>query len=482
MHIGIIGSGAATVGLLDALAAAGGKPGAVTVFDGAAALWRGRAYQPDIEAVRVNAPPPIMSIRAGDPGHYQRWLDERDDAAGYLDEALGQPLVPRAVYGRYLEDTARAAIAELRAAGWRVSVVQSRVTGFTRADHAVLHTEDGSAVPVDRAVLSVGSGRPRDHYGLTGARGYVNEPYPLAHTLPAVPADAHVAVIGSGLTAVDIAAGLTARGHTGPISFLSRTGALPFVQQRPARLEPRHLLPDVIARRGELDFTELISLMRAELAELGQDFSTLATEILTADTEHPVDRLRRQLAAVDSSYLGLRLLTMLIRITGPVAWPRLAEADRTLLRERYFRTVNGLSSPMVPHNAKIVLRLLDSGQLRLRPGVRKIEARSGGGFTVFDATEWTADAVFNAVNPSAYTTPQDSEPLLSALLEAHAAELHPAGGLTVDPATRSLLVGGHPDPTWHILGNLAATSMFIATNPPGLAAEAARLARSLQDG
>lgn len=488
MHIGIVGAGAAGVGLLDALAASDGlsmykTPGAVTVFDGSAALWRGRPYQPDIEAVRVNAPPMVMSIRAGDPLHYQRWLDGQEGVAGYLDEALGQTLVPRGRYGEYLEDTARAAIGELRRAGWRVSVVNARVTGFSRDGGAVLHTEGGGSVPVDRAVLSVGNGHPRDHYGLTGASGYVNEPYPLARTLPDIAADAHVAVIGSGLTAVDIAAGLAAQGHTGPISFMSRSGTLPFVQKRPVRLEPRYLTPDkvmrVIAESGALSFDDLVAIMRAELTYLGQDFDSFAAEILATETEPPIDRLRRQLANVDTPHDGLRLLAMAIRVIGPMAWPLLAESDRTMLRGRHFRTINSLSSPMVPHNAKIMLRLLDSGQLRLRPGVAKIEPRPDGGFTVFDGTEWDVDAVINAVNPPAYTTPDETEPLVSALLRAGAAEFHPAGGLSVDRDTRRLLVDGAPDPTWQVLGNLAADSMFIATNPTGLAAEAARLARTL---
>ncbi|NNH74987.1 FAD-dependent oxidoreductase [Nocardia uniformis] len=546
MHIGIIGAGAAGVALLDALAATGGAPGAVTVFDGSPALWRGRPYQPDLEAVRVNAPPMIMSIRAGDPTHYQRWLGEQPDVAGYLDEAMGQTLVPRGRYGKYLEDTARAAIDELRRAGWRVSVVNARVSGFSRdvgvvphledggrapveraqlhaedggqlrvgrtvphagdgshapveraqlhaedgghllVRRAVLHTDDGRRVPVDRAVLAVGNGRPRDHYGLTGASGYVNEPYPLASKLPEVAADAHVAVIGSGLTAVDIAAGLAARGHIGPISFLSRSGTLPFVQKRPVRLEPRYLTPErvlrVVRESGGLSFEDLVALMRAELTYLGQDFDSFAAEILTTETEPPIDRLRRQLADVDTPHHGLRLLAMAIRAIGPLAWPLLNESDRTGLRGRHFRTINSLSSPMVPHNAKIMLRLLDSGQLRLRPGVTKIEARPGGGFTVVDETAWDVDAVVNAVNPPAYTTPSETEPLVSALLQAGAAEFHPAGGLSADPATRQLLVGGKPDPTWHVVGNLAADSMFIATNPPGLAGEVARLARTLVGG
>ncbi|MFI6867006.1 FAD/NAD(P)-binding protein [Nocardia sp. NPDC050406] len=503
MHIGIVGAGAAGVAVLDALAAAEAAPGAITVFDGSPDVWRGRPYQPDIDAVRVNAPPRVMSLRAGDPTHYQRWLDGRDDIAAYTDEALGQTLVPRGYYGRYLEDTAQAAIDRLRTAGWTVSVVRERVTGFSRgaadtvaadvdgsqrpaARHATLHTEGGGRVAVDRAVLCVGNGRPRDHYGLSGVPGYVNEPYPLARTLPEIAPDAHVAVIGSGLTAVDIAAGLAGRGHTGPISFVSRSGALPFVQQRPMDLALRHLtreaVVEVARERGAVSFEDLVGLMRDELADLGAEFEPFAAEILSAESEPPVERLRRQLAAVDSPHPGLRLLTMAIRVVGPVAWPLLAEADRARLRGGHFRTINGLSSPMVPHNAKIVLRLLDSGQLRLRPGVLKIEPRAVGGFTVFDSAEWTADAVVNAVNPPAYTTPRESEPLVSALLRARAAELHPAGGLSTDPLTRRLLVDDNPDPTWHVLGNLAADSMFIATNPPGLAAEAAHLTRILLGG
>ncbi|WP_435591813.1 FAD/NAD(P)-binding protein [Nocardia sp. bgisy118] len=480
MHIGIIGAGAAAVALLDALALADDKPSGVTVFDGAPALWRGRPYQPDLDAVRVNAPPPIMSVRAGDPGHYQRWLANRE-VADYLDEGLGQPLVPRAVYGEYLEDTARDAIARLGLAGCPVRVVRSAVTRFSRDERAVLHTASGHHVPVDRAVLAVGSGGPRDHYGLTGTPGYVNEPYPLARTVAGLPADHHVAVIGSGLTAVDIAVTLAANGHTGPITLLSRSGQLPFVQQRPVRLDPVHLTPGAVrelaAEHGELHFSHLVSLMRTELTALGQDFDTLAAEI--TGSEDPVIRLRRQLDAVDAPHHGRRLLAMVIRVVGPTAWPLLAERDREMLRTGHFRTINSLSSPMVPHNARIVLRLLDSGQLRLRAGVTKIEARSGGGFTVYDARNWSADTVFNAVNPPAYTTPSETQPLVGALLAAGAAEPHPAGGLRAEPGTRRAMVGGTPDPSWHVLGNLAADSMFIATNPPGLAAEAAGLVRGL---
>lgn len=483
MHIGIVGAGAASVALLDALAGLEAAPGAVTVFDGSSALWRGRPYQPDLAAVRVNAPPAMMSVRAGDGAHYQRWLAEQDDMTRYLDPGLGQVLVPRATYGDYLEQTARTAIGWLRGRGWRVGVVNSHVTDAGRdTAAAVLHTADGSSHRVDRAVLCVGSGLPRDHYGLSGAPGYVNEPYPLATTGAGIPPEAKVAVIGSGLTAVDVAAALTERGHTGPISLHSRSGVLPYVQQRPVPVAPVRLTPAEAVRlvsAGPVTLEQLIELMRAELAEHGQDLDPLTAEIRNTGNEDPVARLRRQLGEVDAPHLGRRLLILAIRVLGPIVWPALSDADRTMLRTRYFRTISALSSPMVPHNAEIVLRLLETGRLRLRSGLTKIEARPGGGFTVRDDTEWSADVVVNAVNPPAYTTPHESEPLLAALQTTGAAELARDGGVAADPHTHRVLAGGRPNPVWYVLGNLAAASMFIATNPPGLAAEAGALARQL---
>ncbi|WP_040778343.1 FAD/NAD(P)-binding protein [Nocardia pneumoniae] len=484
MHIGIVGAGMATVALLDALAGSAAKPGAITVFESSSAVWRGRAYQRDQESVRVNAPPMAMTARGGDLDHYLRWLGERPELARFLDEGLGLPVVPRAVYGRYLEHTAETAIANLRQDGWRVSVVNSGVTGFSRDPNATLHTADGGTFPVDRAVLSIGGGQPRDSYGLADMPGYVHEPYPLHGRLVGVAADRHVAVIGSGLTAVDIVTGLVSRGHTGPISLMSRSGVLPAVQQRPIRYEPRYLTPEYALQRvrdnqGQATLTMLIDLMKNELSELGHDFRTLAEEVIGNDTEPPVQRLRRQLSLVADPHQGRRLLGRAIRTVVPAVWPLFREQDKTMLRSAHFRTINCLSSPMVPHNANILLRLLDSGQVRLRPGLQKIQPHSNAGFTVTDNTEWTADVVINAVNPPAYTVPQAAEGLVRSLLTSASAERHPFGGLTTQHGTGRLLISGRPQGIWYAQGNIASTSTFIATDPTGLAHEAARLARAL---
>ncbi|ADB30593.1 conserved hypothetical protein [Kribbella flavida DSM 17836] len=454
MHIGIIGAGAAGVSLLDALAQKVDQTtaGSVVVVEGAASLWRGRAYQPDLDAVRVNAPPVLMSVRHQDPQHYQRWLGERD---GYVDRLLGVPIVPRAVYGEYLQATAETAVCRLRDHGWRVEVIEDWATSALP-----LRTAGGVTRPVDQVVVSVGGGRPIDHYGLAGSPGFVQDPYPLATTLAGIGTGSQVAVIGSGLTAVDIVAGLVASGHNGPITMLSRRGVLPEVQQRPVQFEFRHLSRETLPST----FSGLVSLLEAELAEYGQKLAPLVQEVLAR--EDPVERLRRQLDEVDGPHLGRRMLTAAIHRLGAAAWHRLLPGDREFLFTEHFRTINSLASPMVPLNAEIVLRSIDSGQLRLAGGLRSIEAAAGG-FRIVGTDVLRADVVVNAVNPPVHAIPGETAALVRSLLASGAVSSPPSGGLSA----RTGQV--------HLLGGIAADNSFVTPSLMSVAAAAHAIADRL---
>ncbi|MER5423331.1 FAD/NAD(P)-binding protein [Streptosporangium roseum] len=471
MRIAIVGAGAAAVGLLDALAVSEAEAGEVTVFEPSAHLWRGRPYGPDLDRVLVNVPPAVMSIRHLDSGHYSSWLGA-ERAAAHMDDLFGQPLVPRARYGEYLAGTAETALATLRGRGWRTRVVAARIVAVARSRglRLALYTEDGHEHTADQVVLCVGGGAPQDHYGLGGAPGFVGDPYPLASTLDQVQAGADVAVIGSGLTAVDVAVSLAARGHAGRIALVSRSGMLPHVYQRPLDYRPRHVTVDRVEalsrEHGGVTLDDLAGLLRAELAEKGEDFARFTAELLTARSEEPVRWLRAQLAAVDDPRIGRRVLQQSAYTVGPYAWRLMSGSDRERLR-RHLRLATSVAAPMVPVNAAALLGLFDSGQLTVAPGVRKIEAVEGGFRVRGDGGDLNADVVVNALNPPPQTVPRAAEQLVTSLLADGLAALHPSGGLA--PA----------DPRLHVVGDFAAGGTFITSGILGVAARAARTAGGL---
>jgi len=469
MDIAIVGGGAAAVGMLDALAAAAERPGSITVFEPSPHRWRGRPYGPDLDAVLVNSPPALMSIRHTDFGHYAAWLGAL--GAAHLDELLGQPLVPRSLYGQYLVDTAEAALDVLRRQGWNVCVVAARVTEVARSGaRLTIRTDDGRAFDTGHVALCVGAGAPRDHYGLSGASGFVEDPYPLERTLDRVPSGSDVAVIGSGLTAVDIAVSLAARGHAGHITLLSRTGTLPYVWQRPIDLRPRHLTAERVAAlhraSGAASLDDLMGLLRAELAEAGENFAAFAADLFAAGTEEPVQRLRSQLAAIADPKIGRRVLQTAAHSVGPLAWRLLPESDRDRLRE-HLRAATSVASPMVPVNASIMLRLFDSGQLTVASGISGIEPVDGRFRVRCDNGEHLADVVVNAVNPQPRAIPRGAARLVESSLAEGLAANHPAGGLV--PA----------DPRLHVVGDLAGGGSFITSSIPGIAAQAAQAVQAL---
>jgi uncharacterized NAD(P)/FAD-binding protein YdhS len=481
ISIALIGGGASAVCLIDALAQRETPPGSLTVFEPSPHLWRGRAYQVDTPTLRVNAVPDDMSVRHGDARHFERWLLTRDrilslpEGMAGLDPRAGARFAPRTEYGEYLEQSAHAALAKLRLRGWRIDLVSE---GVTSANHAVgrvmLRTGTGQVRAFDYAVLCVGGDSPKDIYGLNGAEGFVGDPYPVMRKLQDVGPDQHVAVIGSGLTAVDIILSLSARGHRGRISLLSRRGILPGVRQRPAEFELKHVTParmtQLSRRQTSVRVKEIAELIGAEFDEAGADLQGVLDEITGAYREQPLERLRRQLAAVDSSDLGLRILQRAVPDSGPDVWPLLAERDKVELLRTHYRTIMSLCCPMPPGSAAELIRLADDGRLVVHSGLQNVSARPNGGFRVETGEngDFTADVVVNAVNASEGKIPTDAASLVNSLTRNRLADRHPHGGLHIARGTSRLAVDGRPEPHWYALGNIAAGTLFFTFGIPSL--------------
>ncbi|MFC5215375.1 FAD/NAD(P)-binding protein [Streptomyces coerulescens] len=491
--IGIIGGGASAVCLLDALAEAGPAPGDVTVFEPDPHLWRGRPYQPDLDTVRVNIPPEGMSVRFGDREHFPRWLAARDAVLGMAEPDFVDPLnnlrfVPRATYGAYLEQSARDAVARLRATGRRVDVVRAQVTSAEPAadGRVTLYYGDGERHTVGQAVLCVGRGRPGDPYRLAGQEGFVADAYPLARTLQELDPDDDIGVIGAGLTGVDVVLSLLARGHRGKVLLASRSGVLPLVRQTPRPHTLRHFTAErfqAAARRREtVTLAQLTDLMRAEFAEVGEDLSAVAREITALNEEDPVRRLRRHLAEVDASGIGLRILQHAVPATGPDVWPLLPRHEKNAVLRTHYRVLMSLCCPMPAATATALLGMVDSGRLEIVPDVRGIRARPGGGFVLHtgeDGAGHHADRLVNAVSPAPGGLPARAHGLITSMTTAGLAEPHPRGGVRVERATSRLVTAGSPHPGLYALGDLAAGSLFFTFGLPSIVDRAYDIARTI---
>lgn len=216
--VAIIGAGAS--GTLTAVQfarlAGEGASGALIEAGGRAA--RGLAYGTPYGAHLLNVPAARMSALSDDPEHFLRWLRARDA------NAHAGTFAPRALYGDYLASL----LADDKVYS-RVTRVGGTAVGLTRGGGGwTVHLGDDRTVPAKNVVLALGNLPPSDplHWSGDPPLEYVRDPWAAGVAIGLDPA-APVLLIGTGLTAVDIAVALRHEGHRGTIYALSRHGQLP---------------------------------------------------------------------------------------------------------------------------------------------------------------------------------------------------------------------------------------------------------------
>lgn len=269
-HVAIVGGGFSGTILAVNLA----RLGAVraTLIERRPKAGRGVAYSAALDDHLLNVRACNMSAFPDDPGHFERWLEER---------GLGGPedFVPRLTYGAYLEALLADALA--RCDG-RVTVVRANVESAMFNDAKVVAGLAGQPpVEADALVLAIGNLPPHEPSGLAalGPDFYAADPWAGDIAEGLTGAD-QVLIVGTGLTMIDVALLLESRGFGGRIVALSRRGLLPRGHvaaathpapiMTPSAQTLSRLVQSVRARASEIGWREAIDAMRPHTQQLWQ--------------------------------------------------------------------------------------------------------------------------------------------------------------------------------------------------------------------
>jgi uncharacterized NAD(P)/FAD-binding protein YdhS len=204
----------------------------ITIVEPRAELGRGLAYAGGDPDHRLNGTPESHSLDPEDPAQVRRWIDA-DGLLARDPEAVaanGNVFMRRGDYGRYVGEMVR------RERGIR-HVRDTAIDLDARLESPVVHTALGEAIASDLLVVATGNPLPRlpaavrAHGSMPAAT--IEDPFALDR-IRALPSEARVLVLGSGLTALDVVSTLLRQGHRGAITVASRRGLRP----RPHRAAP----------------------------------------------------------------------------------------------------------------------------------------------------------------------------------------------------------------------------------------------------
>ncbi|WNI18865.1 FAD/NAD(P)-binding protein [Actinacidiphila sp. ITFR-21] len=334
--------------------------------------------------------------------------------------------LPRRLLGEYLQW----ATGELLAAAPERLTVRHIPAVATRVrpggDGATVTLADGTEHRVDLAVVTTGHGLAVRPPG--PADGWIETPYPLPDQLDGIPDGAAVAVLGTGLTAMDVVACLTvgrggvftgdgyrASGREPRIVLANRAGPLPRARPnttRQRRSAPAaHFTPAAVAALrertpdGRLDFRRDVEplILREALARLGADAGADAAatveRALAGGGERPEDYAAYTAALLEQARadlaearrgLGASPVKEALEVLrdhrdslrAALDPPGLTDASHRYFMTEYAALVNRTVIGPQKERVDEVLRLMAAGVVRPGPGPAPRLDRDGDGWTL----------------------------------------------------------------------------------------------------
>ncbi|CDG85147.1 hypothetical protein GJA_4540 [Janthinobacterium agaricidamnosum NBRC 102515 = DSM 9628] len=454
----------------------------LVVFEPREKIGPGLAYQEDIGTALLNRNAETMSVSASDFSTFSAWLrwkaHHEDELRSVSDTDLAAAYVPRPTFGRFLHDFFLETCAAALKKGLKIEVVHNSVDSIRREGRYQIRYAD-QVLLADSVLLAVGNTGSRDHYQLQGHARFIGNPYPLSRQVLPLRGAERICIIGSGLTAVDIAVTLAAQGFGGVIDMVSNSGHLPFVRglQGPQH-QLRHLTRAALAsltrdatRKSSL--RAVFRLLRAELRAVGCCWRGLLFDRAT-----PVDRLRSEVAAAGQVRSWQRVLAATNDVIEQ-AWHALPASDQQLVMKRFARAWMARRAPMPASNGRTLLNMIEAGQLSLLAGAPSFERGDADCLSAVhaDGAQHRYDYVINATGAAKWVECKQDSPLVWQLLQDGYAVADPRGGIRVDFVTGAVIdEDNEPDWNMRALGHLTSGTYFFVSSLEMIARRAQHIA------
>ncbi len=399
--------------------------GRITVIDPADPEDFGPAYRTTCPAHLLNAPAVVMSGFANDPNHFVTWATERGEA---LEPGS---VARRALYREYLKSIWQSTVDNPR-----IESIRDSVEALHRSGSGWIATlSSGRSVSASKVVLAFGVAAPKvldlgseilihpAYVSDLWADGKLNLPEDVGR----------VAIVGSGLTAIDAVLAIEGQGHTPKYSIVSRRGLLPKVHAPKPKTPP-------VPPEASSSISRLVHAFRKSVDE-GADWRAL------------IDAMRPNI----SHY-----------------WQTLTPEDRG----RFLRHVRPYWEPhrhrMAAQIAERVEQLRSEGRIEVRSD-RLVDVRPDGDALCIEYASGrieTVDLLINCAGPAALA--DWKSPLLTQLLGDGIVRADNLGqGLECSP--EGLLA-----PRLYALGVLRKGMLWESTAVRELSVQAAELAEELK--
>ncbi len=419
-------------------------------------LARGVAYGTRTESHVLNVPAGRMGAFADDEQSFLRFARMQSPT---LESGT---FVPRQRYGEYLEWLLQEALAHKHPTVQFSHLIDHAVDIVPRSDGRVdVQLEQSATLCADRVLLALGNFAPcdpplADPHFFEQSHRYIRDPWQPG-ALERVDLTKPVLLVGTGLTAVDIALDVVNRGLSQPMIALSRRG-----------LAPK-------SHRGLADLGSAVALPPALWSQ-------------PATARNYLRILRQHIQALSLQGIDWRDTIGALRALTPKLWQRLEVGERA----RFTRHVQAHweihRHRLAPHLAEQFAQLQTKGQLRLQAGRLQAIVESEGWLHVTfrprgqqNGEMLNVGTLINCTGPN-NNTRRLREPLLVALSRRGLLRSDVLGlGLDISTNYSLLDTTGQPSQSLYYVGPFLKAQFWEATAVPELREHVAAVVQAILD-
>ena len=360
----------------------------IALFDAHGAAG-GNAYAADLPTNLMNTTCGAIDRACGSAFGFLRWARQNPGKwrpqAGQVELESGAYL-PRSVVGAYLRDLLRHARRQGAERGLGLDLVEDEVVDIAPARGTGtgyrLFTRAGVRYEARYVYLALGHLPPRKTEEYQHQECYHHTPYPIRDLADRIPGEATVGVIGTRLSAIDVALGLPATGHSGQIHCVSRGGRLPAVRADQGRYRFRELEREDLKRRlsrprASLRLSEVAAMLGGEI-EHAEGRAVALGDIVHA-YRPPIEYYEHEIQLAKGRARPWQAVLYATNRNIDLLWHHLEEDDKRLLMSEWLNDWLTYRASIPRENAERVLELMRSGQLTVRGGARdfRYDPRAG---------------------------------------------------------------------------------------------------------
>lgn len=404
----------------------------ITVFNDEATFGTGVPYQKDNENLLMNVPAEFTTMIPEDDDDYLEWLrdthGERNPRFEYY---------PRMLFGQYLKERMMGWLKESKAKIVKEKVDSIRVLSKDRY-RIKSHSFQGE---FDAVHLCIGNLPYKDPYDLKDHPRFIINPFPMTENLKDIPKAARVAVLGTGLTSIDIFRYFHFNRPDLKLDFYSRSGRFKSVSIYQEKVEFKY-------------FTEK---NRRDAKQLNNGWVPLDTylewfkkEIDYRNLVLKKDWMNQPFGAINNiakeleGQEDLGIIQALLIDMNPFLtdlWMSLTETDKHRFLKDYYGIWGKLRSTFPAKSGKLLLSAWENQEIQIFDNLLDIKAQAQSfELLLKDEEPQKADYLINASGPETHVSlSMDKIPLLYQLLNERILQAENFGGVQVKTSDLSAI-------------------------------------------